>query len=559
MVIVAPKRQSTVAGRPIKSFLGQIQQDGTNFLNMELGQLIYNKNMEYLYSRGSIFLSTKRGSSFVKDIALPVYGAGNYVYNGTDQFFIQVNSLGRLQYINPSNAMENMPGGGFFTPGYQHYFIMYGQGIYSTIYGCDPVGGIYKVNGSTPFYGGYVTTDPADTFCYSNISGRMMKAKGHILSYTNVQVSDTNLTNLETWPGGNKNVISPDSGTGIKFLIDNGEVTFIFKDTGIWYLPNANEDPTDWKFPKTKSDTGTKSPKTVCLAKYGKKMDGIIFLGTDKTLRFMEPRLDRNAGTLPTLAGSVSKIISGPFQNILDDIPNAYLSKCVGKFFNGLYILNIVSKTGTELDLTIVVDTEKLMSKEGNEEFPQPFWFFSDTMNYSEMVVREIDNKLYGFNIGGYINELFVDGVFTEGVPDRLDDSGEIAIPWAFYTGWFKHVDRESELVEVLLNFKVGGFWNFTFSVNSFALGGGAIPDFDSGNTVTIIPKVSSASYYDIARYDEDRYSSSGQLSQNADVNRFGEYFLFGAYNSEKNEPATFYSIYPFFKAIKSSPISTYS
>jgi hypothetical protein len=552
------KGNTLFIGQTIKSFLGQKQEDIANILNMPLGQLIYNKNFEYKYSGDKVYLKTKRGSTLIKDISNRVYGASNYIYNLTTDYFVWVDSDGILKYYNEdSDAIFSLTTGINIA---ENYFVMFGLGTASALYGCNATDKVYKVSGSTPTYSAIADSPGIDYLCFSALSKRLFGIKKHEIYYTEVQVSSTSTANLEDWGWGgasfdNSAIVSPDSGAGFNSIIDDGQSMFFFKDTGIWILPNPNEATTNWEFPKANADIGTLSPKTVKLARYG-QLEGIIYLGADKTLRFFNANVIRNAGTLPTIEGGDSRIISKNFQNILDAIPDGKMSTATAEYWNSYYVLNITSENGSDLDTTIIIDTEKIL-QEGDTDIPQPFWFLSENMNYSHFVKRSSNNRFYGFNIQGFISRLFIENKYVEDVPARVDSSESLAIKASAYTGWWKYSDNLIEFKKVYVYWAAIGKWNLNFVINSFRKGE-AIPDFSNGIESALKPQHVSGSYfYDVDLFDIARYSSSkGILSQNGNIEIKGNYFLFGFYNNNKNEPVSIYGVEPIFKISRKEPIS---
>ena len=293
----------------------------------------------------------------------------------------------------------------------------YGLKGNETTYFCNSVDGLYKV--SNTFLKTTVLANPVDSICYSNISGRNFTAEGHRSSFSNVQNQTAiDTSNLETYGANSWILINPTEGEKIFKVIDNGEITFFLKDTGIWALINANEDPTKWIVPKCNADIGTKSPWTVKYSRYGQN-EGFIYLATDKTLRFFSASVQRNAGVLPTLVGGDSKIISKPFQKLLNDIPSDMLNKCKAGYFGRYYILCVPTLSSPSLSLAIVVDTDKLMQT-AEADIPQPYWFLSDVnLCKNDFVVQ--DSRLYGFSPDGYISQMFVDDIYYDEMPQRLN------------------------------------------------------------------------------------------------------------------------------------------
>jgi hypothetical protein len=406
-------------GPNIDSFKAHLMADGTNILKYKLGELIYNKNMEWRYSGTNKYLRTKRGSTLYLDITLRALGAG-VLYKNSINYFVWVDNEGNLKYRTEAGAISVIKTGLDST--YRHEFYFYNLLNNETLYGCNRNDGIYKItlSGGSLVYAS-VNTEGAWSMSYSQVSGRLFFTNGHKSFFSEVQnqtALDTSL--LEDFDTDNRFLwVFPDQGDGIQRILDNGKVTFYFKDTGIWALINAEKEIDNWIQPQANVGVGTQSPDTVVYVKYGMK-EAFLYLATDKTLRLFNGHVTLNSGNIPTLSSDDSLIVSKPFKKLLDAIPDAYLSKCNAYFFDHHYILNIISAEGNDIDTTIIVDVEKLMGREESDDINQPYWYYTENMEYTNYV--DIDNKyLYGFNKHGYISRLLVDDIYYEEMPDRVN------------------------------------------------------------------------------------------------------------------------------------------
>jgi len=563
---INPSNDGIIAGTPMDNVTGIYHVDNVNLFNMPFGQLIYNLNMEYITSNGKVALRTRRGASLEADISNAVVGAGDLVVSATNKF-VYIDSAGSLKYWD-GNSIGDVASAPTMDVIYNHEFLMFGLKAAETLYGVNSISGLYKTTGLVPEYTSikYQTSGAdilADCMGYSNIGGILFTALGHRISYSNVQQTDASDTsNLEYFSlVANMFVnLSPDDGEGIKRIIDNGEITFFFKDTGIWALINASEAATDWFFPKCNADVGTKSPKTVLYGRYG-NAPGFIYLGSDKTLRFFNGNIVRNAGKIPTLEGGDSITISEPFQVILDAIPDGHLDKCTAGYIERYYILNVVSDGGTEVDTTIIIDTAKLMQ---GITGPQPYWFTAYNLDYTNYVVR--NNKLYGFHKNGYINQLFVSNKTNDEIPSRLagiysDDETvdlvtTIAIHWQCIYGWQKVSDREVSFYTGYLQWKSLINQPINVTVNSFSFGEDIPPlAIIPGSQVGAITPTAFPATYGIAVWGTSIFSDENLLhmSKNMNISSRGNHFSFGAYSSKLNSQATIYSIEPRFKRVSNS------
>lgn len=408
-----------IEGQKISTFEGHLAADGSNILNYKLGELIYNKNMEWRYSGSSKFLRTKRGSTLELDILFAALGSGVFYKDDTSYPF-WVDTQGNLKYKNASGVIVTLQTGLDTT--YRHEFWFYGLAGNETLYGANRNDGIYKITlvASVFTYTSVLSSVGAWSISYSKISGRLFFVNGHKSYYGKIQ-NQTSLdtSNLEFFDVDNQWLwVNPDQGDGILRIIDNGDVTFYFKDTGIWALINAEEEIANWLQPQCNADVGTKSPDSVRYVKYGQQ-EAFIYLGTDKTLRLFNAQVQRNSGARPTLEGGDSLIISTPFQKLLLDIPDSQIGKCVGYFFQNYYIFVFVSESGFDLDSAIILDLDKLLDARESDNVNQPYWFYVDNMEFTSFYIED-NRKLFGMHKSGYIAELLINNKYYEEVPARI-------------------------------------------------------------------------------------------------------------------------------------------
>lgn len=562
------KNTDLIKPKPIDNFLGQSRT--TAISAMPLGQLIENKNMEYKFNGGSVYLETKRGSTMLTDITNRTYGAGIYKYNFGNEYIILVDSTGALKYYDiEGNTLSSSLASK--TAGVETEFLAFGQGSISLILGCNANDALFKVSGEPPIHGTITNAPTFKSMAFSSISNRLIGVIDHIVYYSKIQTSQTSLSNLTDFNWNvsvhdNTILVSADDGNGFQKCIELNTMMLLFKDSGIWAIPNTTEADTDWRVPKVSSDTGTKSPKTVHLTQYGnsKGVEGVIFLGTDKTLRIYFGELEYNAGKIPTISNKKAHNISKHFQTILDKIPDGLLGECTAKYHGRYYILNIPgSSNSTELDTSIYIDTEKLLSKKHGEDAPQPYWFESSNVDYTNMVTSKTSNKLYGLHKDGFIVQALVENKFYEEFPARVIPSVDynvdgslnlVAIEWSAYTGWHKFSDKILRLHALYLSFELSGGWGVNVHANSFTWGG-ARPDYIDGSTKIINQEPTGNSdwfYLDISLLDVGALSGSNtNTSKHISLSRTGNYFLFGFSGSNQGESAIIYGVHPLFKVYR--------
>jgi len=562
-----PSERNSLMGPELLSFIGN--KSTANKLNQPYGQLQSNINFEYWYSGDSVYLQTKRGSTLILDITNESYGAALYKYNRGAEYFIWVD--GATIYRSDVDGANDTDITSALTANKQTRWEMYGQDTDSALYGCNGFDGVFKISGSTPAYSAIADSPNIIDIAYDSNSGRMFGVTaGHDIHYSEIQLADAGVTELEDWgAGANKLVTQPDDGVGFKRILDFGTIgMYAWKDTGIFAVLNTDQDIVDWLRPKCMSDVGTLSPKTVERVKY-RGEGGAIFLASDKTLRFFAPTLQRNAGKIPTVLDSSAKNIGVNFQNILDLIPDGFIDKCTARYHDEKYILNIPSASGTSIDTTIIVNCRLVLPKSPSEDIEQPFWFQSVNMDYNDFVLRPSANKLYGFNKNGYIAQILVNDKYYEEMPTRItpdesyEDDGltrKVTIEYSAFTGWFNFSKvmgggHELELILGYLHFETEGQYPVNFVLNAFKRGQ-AIPSFNVGLSTALTPTASGGGFFDVSQFGVATFAGdSGSVSQNIDITKKGHYFLFGFYGNIFNQPATIFGVEPIFKKHRLDPV----
>ena len=536
-------RTSPIAGRSIDSINGCVKYDAINPFDVPFGQLVYNKNMEYKFQNNRVYLETRAGSSVLFDNKYKCLGITSYV-NGSDNTIVYVDSRGYLNYLASNNtealikelAKEN------------HKFVMFGTETLSGLYGCNKIDGVYKVSSGLT-YSAIANSPKLVDMVFSSISGRLLGVKDHTIFWTEVQQLDAEtLDNIETWNIVNNNARpTPDGGKGFCAVREDGQVIYFFKDTKILALTNSEEDVSQWRFPALKA-IGVGSGETVRYVKYG-NVNGFIYLASDKTLRFLAPQIERNAGTLPTLYDDISHIISLNFQTYLDGIND--LTKCNAYFYDNKYFLNI-TENSADIVKTIVIDCEKLLPAQANQ-YAQPFWYETVNLDTNNYVV--VDNKLYGTHIKGYILEMFNKDKYIDEVPARIGT--DLTIDWSIVFGWMQLYTSSVEILKLYLKWATDYNGPIKFYSNSFFIGN-ALPQFDNyTNAISVYPNTGSGGYEgqviaDIGLSSTLRNEMTTPITPKAK----GDYFVFGLFNNTPTQRVIIYGFSPILKSIKTNAIS---
>jgi hypothetical protein len=535
-------KRNIIMGKSLDSINGCVKYDTINPFDVPFGQLVYNKNMEYKFQNNRVYLETRVGSNVIYDNKYKCLGLSYYSNNG-DNHIVYVDYRGYLNYFNGTNEVLIQE-----LAKEKHKFVMFGTETLSALYGCNATNGVYKVN-SDFSYSAIANSPPLTDMVICTINGRNMGVYKHTLYWTEVQQLDADaLTNLETWNIDTNNARpTPDGGNGYCAIRDDGQVIYLFKDTLILALPNPEEDVTNWKFPALKA-VGVGSGDTVRYVKYG-NINGFIYLASDKTLRFLAPKIDRNAGTLPTLYDDIAHIISLNFQTYLDGIND--LTKCNATFYNNKYILNFTNNSA-DINKTLVIDCEKLLPAQNNQ-YSQPFWYETSNLDANNYTV--MDNKLYGTNINGYIMELFNKDKNTDEIPARIGTAK--TIDWSIIFGWMKFTENSVEIMKLYLKWATDYNGPINFFSNSFFIGN-SLPQFDNkSNVISIYPNTGSGGYEGQLLSDIGEASTlRNEMTTAINPKIRGDYFIFGIYNNVSTQKVIIYGFSPILKQIKTNPIS---
>lgn len=557
-MVIRPE-QELQYGPAIEQFLGQSKT--SNILKMLPGQLLQNKNLEWVGAQGQDYLSTKRGSTLIADITQRSYGAGMYIYNLATEYHT---------WVDANGVLKTMPSGGGtvselktgVSVASQNRFAMFGLNTLSVLFGCNEADGVYKVSGSTPTHGTVTSPAALTDICYSRKAGRMFGVYQHTQYWTELQSSSANITNISNWAvGTNNQQIGEDGGSGFKRVLEVNEIVCGFKDTVIWGLLNPNNAVNSWVY-AILSNEGTKSPDTVQLGTYGTQgTEGAIYLDSRKKLRFFQPIVALNADSTPSVQKRSSYDIGRHFQNILDEIPTAKLSQCKGRFYNGLYIFNCFSASSSILDTTIILDTTRLLPKQKGDEIPQCYWYSSTNMNYVDFTYSELNQVLYGFDQQGFVAQLFVKDKFYEEIPSRVTVSettealngstNKVEIDPEMFVAWRKFSENLLVLKSLNIYWEPNGVFDLTVYVNSFRTGEN-IPDYDAGTSGTLTPALRGLSIWDVSLWDADQWSGDqNAISQNKSISKKGHYFTFGLSTASMNAQIKVTKIEPIFEVIR--------
>jgi hypothetical protein len=161
---------------------------------------------------------------------------------------------------------------------------------------------------------------------------------------------------------------------------------------------------------------------------------------------------------------------------------------------------------------------------------------------------------LYGFNLSGYINELFNDDTFVDEIPSRIGSDN--IIDWKIVTGWHKYSDSgEVELIKTYLKWGTDINDAIDFFANSFAIGG-LVPQYDDGESIQVYPNEGSGGYESTGITNEIIASSeNNEMTTAISYRAKGNYFNFSFSSNIENQRAIIYGLEPIFKTSRVSSI----
>lgn len=367
-------------------------------------------------------LSERGGGAKLTDppSAGETYSLANYRNQSGSEFLITNQGTDAYYYNSGWNALSLT-----LTADKKTRWEQAGKAAATALYGVNGNDSVIKITGSTPT-GSLVSDSPTDAIAIKLHKNRLFTLNSAgTLSFTEVLAFDTWNTTENTID------IAPGvDGDGVALEIW-GDSLFIFKEFGVYVLPNA-ADPVpkiNWAVLRADSATGTKSPDTV-----RRNKNGIYFLSSDNFVRTISPNISFSSGEY-TLGGSGTPIVSIPIEDdlelLIDDAAKVNAQAVV---HNDLYILSFqtINNALTYNDATYFADTNKFIQFPGIPN-PQPFWgeltgfdydFFSTQLSGGKI-------KIYGAKGGGTAGE--VHETLNETIHN--DDGGAIAS--RAILGWF--------------------------------------------------------------------------------------------------------------------------
>ncbi len=451
------------------------------------GELVVNQNYLYLNNGG---LSERGGGAKLCDApaASRLYGLVEYTNGVGTSWLLSVQGT-KLYYESSGTWVD---AGVTLTSNKVCRFEQAGFGVNRNLYGVNAsTDGVIKVTTSAGVpLASKVAASPVNCTGIKLHKNRLFCIYQDTLYYT-----DSN--SYETWNTSVNTInIAPGVDGYCQALEIWGDSLFIFKETGIYILPNAAESASNWSVLKADALSGTQSPDTVRRTK-----KGIYYLSSDNKVRVVSPSISFTSGEY-VMGGSGSPVVSEDIQEYLDmNLDEAAKTYATAVEFKDLYILGFKNNNNSTSynDTWFFADLSKSKQIE-NLPQPQPFWGMLSGFDYYHMAVSTSQDEyiFYGSGVNGETHRRFDDGTHN--------DSG-LAIESKMQLGWFSptgeqiyyrfnpvvvYIDTETWGVDFKMQgYKMGDFleddltgqsFSLTGTVDSFVLGTGVLGTGVFGN-----------------------------------------------------------------------------
>lgn len=513
----------------IKSFIGM--DLSSDPLHLIPGQLRKNDNYLYLHNGG---LEERGGGdqlTTAPSAGNPVTGLGNYRNSAGSEFLITVYGTDIYYYDSGWTSITSA-----LTSGLKMRFESSGAGSNVALYGVNGTDSVYKISGTTPTAAA-VASSPTDMIDIRLHKNRLFGlALDGTLYYT-----DTN--SFDTWQLGTNDIeIAPGLDGRARALAVWGDGLFIFKENGIYVLPNAAESPANWSVLRTDAITGTTSTDSVKNTR-----DGIYFLASDNYIRKIGPSTSFSSGEY-TLDGSGSPIVShAVFPKLQEKIDTANKGNAFAIQHNDLYILYFQStdNSGNYNDKAFFADTAKFYRIEGIPD-PQPYWgsITGAVFQYAVQQFSGGSNVFYGTDGNtGVFQECFNSGV--------SNDAGN-AISAKAYLGWLPIAGAGTHKALKSLRFLAEvENWTLTVRTDAYDLRGG-LPADGAGASFTFDPNSGiSSAVVGTAVVGTGEIGTIGVAAQNFRTSKKGHYMSLEFENTNIDEFTRIHSVLLEYRVIR--------
>lgn len=501
-------------------------------LSLIPGQLSKNQNYLYMASGG-----LKERGGGVKLSSPPavgkLYSLDNYVNENGLEFLITNQGTDSYYYSSGWNALSLT-----LTSNLKTRWAQAGSGSLTALYGVNGTDSVIKISGVTPT-GSLVASSP--TTCTD-----IERHKNRLFAIDDTSLYFTEVLDYDTWnTGTNKIDIAPGVDGKCTALEVWGDSLFIFKEYGVYVLPNAS-DPTpttSWLILRTDAAMGTNSPDTVKRTK-----NGIYYLSTDNFIRNLSPVVTFSSGEF-TLGGSGTPIISLGIESVLeDDLSDSNKKNASAIVFNDLYIISFktVKNIGSYNNVTYFADTNKFIQYEGVIE-PQPYWGQFTGYDY-DYFTSQLDSgllRLYGAK--GASNE----GEVHETLNNDINNDDGKPINSVAILGWLP-IGGESIYKKIKQIYFVGDTedWDIELTFNAYKFNT-IIPSDGEGTQRSYRSKTGVSSFIGTAILGTSIMTGLSTGSERFRTSLKGYYFKAEMKNQNANEFTRIDKIVVYYRPIK--------
>lgn len=436
------------------------------------GQLAFNRNFLYmntggLYERGGGALLSENPNYAVTP-ADPIFSLGNYI-NASGSEYLLTNQDDKAYYY--STGWNDL--GVTLTPDLRMTWEGAGYSTDRSAYGTNGTDRLVKVymSGGVPI-AKLVTT--ANSFLYdSPVMDGTKQHKDRLFGFKDDNLFFSEILDFDSFPPENQVQVAPGEAGFIKSVEIWGDAIFIFKEDGIWVLPNASDpDPVaSWVFLRCDAVTGTQSPDSVHRTKMG-----IIFFASDNVFRLVNPNISYSSGNY-SLGGSGSPIISVDIEDdLINKLSSAKKYRMQSHILGDLYIATFqsVDNTGDYNDLCYFCDTGK-RNRYPNVDTYQPYWGTFTGLNFDFITNQTLSGRVRLYGANG------ITGAVQECLNDDIHNDAGVAIDSFATLAWLP-IAGESLYKKVQHIFFVGDTesWKIYLNYNMYVLGE-LLPEYGEG------------------------------------------------------------------------------
>lgn len=499
------------------------------------GQL--SKNENYLYMSNGGLQERGGGAELTTSPTAssdPVFSLSNYkAPNGSE--FLVTNQDSTVYYYNSGWNDLSMS----LTADLKTRWEQAGFESNRALYGVNGTDSVIKVAGNTPV-GSTVSGSPTDAIQLKLHKNRLFAVNNDDTLYF------TEALDFDTWNTSTNTIeIAPGIDGPIVGMEVWGDALFIFKERGVYVLPNADSPvpKLNWVILRADAITGSQSTDTIKRTRVG-----IMYLSSDNVVRLISPSVSFSSGEY-SLGGSGSPVVS---EDINDSISSLLDVSSKGRaaaiVFNDLYILSFqsVNNSDTYNDITYFADTNKFNQLQGIVQI-QPYWGEFTGFDYDFFTVQTSSNeqKIYGAKgQTGSIQETLNDGVNNDNsnaiVTKAVMAWNSLGVPGL--SKRFNHIyfAGDTENYNIELNF------------NAYRLGK-QLPGEGEGISRVYSTTTDSGAIVDSAIVGTDTVGLKGASSQLYRVNLRGNYFTAEFGNSNADEPTKVLKVVVYFRGVSQS------